>query len=304
MTGSGEDIWNCPAGQPDPPYHDEFHFAFKKLSSISGAVTIIARVESVEDTNGWAQAAVMIRDTLDEGSAHAMTCVTPAQGVSFQRRPIVDEESYSTTEAGITAAHWVKLSRDDQGWFHAQHSTDGVTWADVNDGAGGDSSAQIGMQTEVYVGLALTSHNAAATCEAVFSNVTIEFPSGDTGSVPPGWTNQDIGILSNDAEQMYVAVEDSVGHSSISLHEDPNAALIDSWQEWNIDMNDFRDDDVQLDSIKKLAIGFGNRGEQTIANGGTPGGSGMVFFYDIRLFRARFFETCCRRGRLTFTVTA
>jgi hypothetical protein len=217
-------------------------------------------------------------------------CVTPASGASFQRRPIVDEESYHTTEAGITAAHWVKLSRDDQGWFHAQHSTDGLTWADVNDGAGGDSSAQIGMQTEVYVGLALTSHNAAATCEAVFSNVTIEFPPLDTGSVPPGWTNQDIGILSNDAEQMYVAVEDSVGHSSISLHEDPNAATIDSWQEWNIDMNDFRDDDVQLDSIKKLAIGFGNRGEQTIANGGTPGGSGMVFFDDIRLYRARFFE--------------
>jgi hypothetical protein len=49
---------------------------------------------------------------------------------------------------------------------------------------------------------------------------------------------------------------------------------------------------VQLDSIKKLAIGFGNRGEQTIANGGTPGGSGMVFFDDIRLYRARICTTC------------
>jgi hypothetical protein len=66
--------------------------------------------------------------------------------------------------------------------------------------------------------------------------------------------------------------------------------LLDSWQEWNIDMKDFSDDGVQLNSIKKLALGFGNRGEPTIPGGGTPGGSGLVFFDDIRLYRARFIE--------------
>jgi hypothetical protein len=55
-------------------------------------------------------------------------------------------------------------------------------------------------------------------------------------------------------------------------------------------MNDFRDDGVQLNSIKKLALGFGTRGEPSIPGGGTPGGSGLVFFDDIRLYRPRFME--------------
>jgi hypothetical protein len=53
-------------------------------------------------------------------------------------------------------------------------------------------------------------------------------------------------------------------------------------------MNDFWDDSVQPENIKKLAIGFGNRGEPTVGGGGTPGGSGVVFFDDIRLYRPRF----------------
>jgi len=64
---------------------DQFHFAYKELS---GAGTIIAKVESVENTHEWAKAGVMIRDTLDADSRHAMMVVTPAQGVSFQRRSL------------------------------------------------------------------------------------------------------------------------------------------------------------------------------------------------------------------------
>lgn len=280
MTGSGTDIWDVPDDPAGgPPYHDEFHFAFKQLNSFSGAVTVIAKVESVENTHTWAKAGVMIRDTLDGDSKHAFVCVTPGQGVSFQRRPIATENSEGTTEGGITAPHWVKLTRDNLGWFYAQHSTNGITWVDINDGAGGPSAMQISMNTNVYVGLAVTSHDANATCQAVFSNIQIDIP--DTGSVPPGWINQDVRIVSNEAEQMYLAVEDTYGHSSVLLHDDPGAAVLDSWQEWNIDLNYFKDDGVQLNSVKKLAIGFGNRGEPTVAGGGTPGGSGLVFFDDI-----------------------
>jgi len=52
MTASGTDIWN---------QSDEFHYAFKTLS---GAGSIVARVQSVGDTDGWAKAGVMIRETL------------------------------------------------------------------------------------------------------------------------------------------------------------------------------------------------------------------------------------------------
>ena len=48
---------------------------------------IIARVTSVEQTNNWAKAGLMIRDTLTATSRQASIFVTPAQGISFQRIP-------------------------------------------------------------------------------------------------------------------------------------------------------------------------------------------------------------------------
>ncbi|HUT47528.1 MAG TPA: hypothetical protein VMX36_14700, partial [Sedimentisphaerales bacterium] len=65
MTGSGTDIWSAA---------DEFHFAYKMLT---GAGSIIARVESVEQTDIWAKAGVMIRETLDAGSKFAAVYITP-----------------------------------------------------------------------------------------------------------------------------------------------------------------------------------------------------------------------------------
>jgi len=53
----------------------------------NGAVTLTARVVSVQNTSDWAKAGVMIRDTLDADSPHAMVVVTPGHGAAFQHRP-------------------------------------------------------------------------------------------------------------------------------------------------------------------------------------------------------------------------
>jgi len=82
MTGSGADIWDNGPGAGE--YHNEFHFAYKMLT---GAGSIVAKVESAENTNAWAKAGVMIRETLDGGSKHAFAAVTPANGVASQARP-------------------------------------------------------------------------------------------------------------------------------------------------------------------------------------------------------------------------
>lgn len=60
VIGSGADIWN---------EADEFHYVYRELS---GPGSIIAKVESIENTHNWAKAAVMIRDTLDPDSAQAI----------------------------------------------------------------------------------------------------------------------------------------------------------------------------------------------------------------------------------------
>ena len=257
MTGSGADIWN---------EADEFHFAYKTLA---GPGTIVARVQSVENTNNWAKAGVMIRQSLEPGSVHAMTVVTPAQGVSFQRRNFTDDVSSNTDATGIVAPYWVKIERDLAGNLTGSSSADGTTWAMLG-------TENIQMGTNVYIGLAVTSHDAALTCRAVFTNVTT------TGNVTGQWTNQDIGILSNDAEPLYVAVSNSTGNPVVVVHDDPAASQIDTWTEWVIPLQTFADQGINLTNVDRIAIGLGEKGNMTV-----PGGSGKMFFDDIRLYRSR-----------------
>jgi hypothetical protein len=265
MTGSGTDIWDVSG--IGTGFHDEFHFAYKTLS---GPGTIVAKVQSIENTNNWAKAGVMIRETLDADSVHAIMVVTPAEGVSFQRRNVTGDTSAADTTTGITAPYWVKLERDMVGNFVAYHSTNGSNW--IMQG----TPDNISMSTNVYIGLAVTSTDPALTCRAVFSNVTI------TGTVGPQWANQDIGIASNSAEPLYVAVSNSNGASAIVTHDDPAAAQIDTWTEWIIPLQAFADQGINLTDVDEIAIGLGTRGNIT-----TPGGSGKMYFDDIRLYRSR-----------------
>ena len=262
MTASGADIWAVNSVEAD-----EFHFAYKMLN---GAGSIVAKVESMYNTNDWAKAGVMIRETLDPGSAHAFMTVTPTQGVSFQRRPGTGATSTSdnSTTGNEAAPYWVKIERTISGVFTASHSTNGTTWQSLG------TPLNIPMGSNVYIGLALTSHDAALTCQAVFSNVTT------TGTVSGQWAHQDIGILSNDPEPLYVAVSNSAGNPAIVVNDDPAAAQVDTWTEWVIPLQAFADQGITLTNVDRIAIGLGTKGNMTVA-----GGSGKMFFDDIRLNR-------------------
>jgi hypothetical protein len=77
---------------------------------------------------------------------------------------------------------------------------------------------------------------------------------------------------------MYVVLNGS----AVVYHDNPNAALIDTWTQWNIDLSapgGFADQGVNLANVDKMAIGFGDR------NNSQPGGSGLIYFDDIRLYR-------------------
>jgi len=251
MTAMGTDIWGN---------SDEFHFAWKEAS---GAVSISAKVESVENTDPFAKAGVMIRDTLEADSANVALLITPENGVRFQFRNTAGGITDRFFEEGITAPQWVKLERTVGGLVRAYYSGDGNTWTQLN-------LTTVSMNIPMYIGLALTSHVAALTCEAKFSNVI----SDGTGQ----WVNQDIGMLSNEAEPMYVSVGDGSGTSVTVYHDDPDAALINTWMEWNIDLKKLSDAGVVLTDISKLSIGFGDKENPQ------PGGSGLMFFDDIRLY--------------------
>jgi hypothetical protein len=201
-----------------------------------------------------------------------MSFVTPGNGAVFEYRPGVGQDNVGNAGqvTGVTAPYWVRLERDLAGNFTASASTNGSTWEMLG------VPENIQMNTNVYVGLALTSHNVNATCEAVFSNVTT------SSNVGGQWMSQDIGIQSNAPEPMYVAIANSTGAPAVVYHDDPSAAQIDTWTEWNIDMKDFQDKGINLADVDSIALGFGNR------NNPQAGGAGKMYFDDIRLYRGRY----------------
>jgi hypothetical protein len=118
----------------------------------------------------------------------------------------------------------------------------------------------------------------------------------DTADLAIGsdWTKEGVKALAlyfygdpnNDAnatEHMYVALEDAYTHVGIMPYDGHmNDVMQASWHEWNIDLQDFTRKGVDLTNVKKVYIGFGDRN-----NHPAPGGSGKVYFDDIRLYPPR-----------------
>jgi hypothetical protein len=266
ITARGADIWNNKRAR-EWGLHDQFHYVYKRLSGVG---TIVVKALRVTNSNAWAKAGVMIRQSLDANSVHAMMVITPGQGVAFQYRATAGLDSTTNLQqTGIVTPQWLKLDRSAAGDFTAYYSADGSTWTQLG------TAQNIAMQGDVYIGLALTSHAAGTTCVAEFSDVTTN------GAVTGQWQSQDIGILSNTAEQLYVALQDSAGKVHVVNYPDLNAVLSTAWQEWNIDLQQFRNAGLNLTSIKKMYLGLGNRT--------TPqaGGTGYLYVDDIRLYVPR-----------------
>ena len=78
------------------------------------------------------------------------------------------------------------------------------------------------------------------------------------------------GSSSNAAEQMYVALNGT----AVVNHDNPEAALSRGWTEWNIDLQAFADQGVNLSNVNSITLGFSS----------VTGGSGIVYFDDIRLY--------------------
>jgi len=97
------------------------------------------------------------------------------------------------------------------------------------------------------------------------------------------WTVEGVGVLSiwfygvasNAAEPMYVALNGN----AVVTHDNPNAAQIEAWTEWTIDLQAFADQGVNLANVNTIAIGLGNKKNPA------AGGSGTMYFDDIRLYR-------------------
>jgi hypothetical protein len=103
-----------------------------------------------------------------------------------------------------------------------------------------------------------------------------------TLTYPRDWTENGVNRLTiwfrgdsaNAVETLYVALNGS----AVVNNDNPNAALITDWADWNIDLQAFADQGVGLTNVNTIALGLGNKMNPL------AGGSGTMYFDDVRLY--------------------
>ncbi|MHC4517807.1 MAG: LamG-like jellyroll fold domain-containing protein [Planctomycetota bacterium] len=87
------------------------------------------------------------------------------------------------------------------------------------------------------------------------------------------------GAAANDAETLYVVIEDNRRRAAVVVHPDPQVVRSSDWQAWRIPFAAFGSEGMYLTSITRLVIGLGTPGNPT------PGGSGLIYIDDILVGR-------------------
>ncbi|WP_222919999.1 DUF1349 domain-containing protein [Natrinema sp. SYSU A 869] len=176
VEGAGTDIWN---------HSDEGHYYF---TDVSGDFDVVVAVDALEETDAYAKAGLLFRETLDADSKTVMVRRTPENETSVQWRSETGSDSTSlTADAGESGSEisggtmdvtYQRLVRAD-GTLLAYGSTDGEDWTLMAT----LSTDVIDLLESGFLGLAVTSHNTGTLCAAEFSDLSGISPTH----------NQDIG---------------------------------------------------------------------------------------------------------------
>ncbi len=253
LTGAGLDI---------EEYSDEFTFAYKTLP---GDGSLIARVVSNgTGSNTWAKGGVMIRDSLNGGSAHAMMVMTGGggNGAAFQYRAETDGDTTNVDVASlITPPYWVKITKEAD-MITSYVSSDGKNW-------NGLTSVSIVMTSPIYIGLAVTSHDPGVNRTFEFDNIAA---TGAAGS----WQGAVISSpIHNTPQNFFVMLQDSSNQSAVVNNAD--VVTGGDWTEVKIPLSDFAG--VNPAKVKRLYVGVGDR-ENPV-----PGDASLIYIDDIQVGR-------------------
>jgi hypothetical protein len=267
MNGTGTDIWGT---------SDQGRFVYKQLT---GDGTIIARVDRLDNTDEWAKAGVMIRQSPDAGSSWAFVLFSSLHGAHFQARLTTGSAAVSDTvltlpveQTGVQIPTWVKLERrGDQFYGYYATGETPTTWAPMI-----WNPQTITMTGTVGIGLAVTSHAAGAVTQAEFSGVEV------TGDVTGSWQSVSLGVdqpVGNLPDTLYVRLEDS-SHKATVVNPDSLAVGVGVWTPWSIPLSTFTSAGVKTDSITKMVIGVGDKDKPASK------ATGWIYIDDISYGRA------------------
>jgi len=193
MDGAGADVFGS---------NDQFHYVYQTLN---GDGTIIARVRYQTNSNSWAKAGVMIKQSATAGAPfvdalvspdvsqntpniNGVGCtpngclsplppVTPSMGHGVRMQYSGSKSATPTSyPAGFTNPNkWLELQRVGN-TFTSWLSADGVNWTKIG-------TTTITMTNPVTIGLFDTSHNIGELSTAAFDHVQV---TGSTSPPPPG----------------------------------------------------------------------------------------------------------------------
>jgi len=172
---------------------------------------------------------------------------------------IDDMESYNDINEGEPGSNRIYIA-----WV------DGYNNPAINGSVVGHAAAPFAEQTIIHGGLQsmpLAYDNAVGKSEATL-----------TLTYPRDWTEKGVDTLTiwfrggsaNTPETLYVALN---GNAVVN-HDNPDAAKTTSWTEWNISLQAFADQGVNLANVNTITLGLRS----------VTGGTGMMLFDDIRLY--------------------
>ncbi len=266
VSGAGADIYGSA---------DEFRYVYKNLN---GDGSIVARVASLENTNGWAKAGLMIRASEDDaGSANVLVYVSPENGLRIQNRASSDGDSASDTstasdeQKAVTAPVWLKLERVGSA-FSAYYSMEETVsnWIPAS-----GNPVTVAMVSKISIGLAVCSHEAGLATVAEFTDiVTSSSVSGDWEALAVG---ADMPV--NSADPMYVKVTDGSNKTVKVTHDNAELTQAGTWQQWDIPLSTLNNAGLDLTDVKTMAVGVGD-------GSSSANGTGIVLIDEVRLTRS------------------
>lgn len=153
VSGSGNDISGM---------GDTFQFT---CQPIVGNATMTARITSLEDTDGFAKAGLMFRQSFTSNSVNVMVFITPASGDGFQNRTVTGGTSNYIQSQAVTAPYWLRLQRTNDN-FSGYGSPDGTNWTLLG-------SMTNAMGSAIYGGVAVTAHNNTLVSTATIDSLQV-----------------------------------------------------------------------------------------------------------------------------------
>jgi hypothetical protein len=141
IVASGDDIWNTA---------DAFRYVYR---SNSGDVWFNTQVVSLERTDGWAKAGVMVRESTAAGAREVSMIVNPDGQTQLQYRDTANGYTYNIPGPVVSFPYWMEL--DVQGSTISGYiSTDG--WYENYQLIG---SVNMTLPSTYLMGIVVTSHN-------------------------------------------------------------------------------------------------------------------------------------------------